>query len=290
MGSLDSDRWWTVEEELSVSAATAQLMRFDLPEPMDHVASAVEAYRFDLNLTPRPKHARACYFDSWGPRRFERIGNVFLLAPGESPRIRSDSGSSRSVVFWLDTELVRASFGSDLQWTRKRLAASLDIGNASIRSLLIRLADELRRPGFASSVLVELIAGQLAIELVRCCANLSESLVRGGLDPWQLRLIEERLMEVREAPTLMELAELCRLSVRQLSRRFRAGHGCSIGDYVARLRIEHAKRLLATDQTIKRIAHLLGFSSPSAFAFAFRRATGETPRRFRRRAPRDGMS
>ena len=62
--------------------------------------------------------------------------------------------------------------------------------------------------------------------------------------------------------------------------------GCSIGDHVMLSQVEHAKRLLGTDQTIKVIAYSLGFSSPSSFAFAFRRATGETPREFRQRASR----
>ena len=283
MQELPTNPLWTIQEELRVPAATAQLARFDLPEPMDHAPRPVEAYRFDLCLTQRPKNARACYSDSWSPRRFERIGNVFVRPPGESLKVRSDSGTSRSVVFWLSPELVHASFERHPQWTRQRLELSLDIGNANMRSLLFRLADELRHPGFASKVLVELLAGQLAIELARCCATLSECPVRGGLEPWQLRLIDERLMEIREAPTLVELAELCRLSVRQLSRRFRVSRGGSIGGHVASLRIHHAKELLATDRSIKSIAHLLGFSSPSAFAFAFRRATGEAPRGFRKR-------
>jgi AraC family transcriptional regulator len=76
------------------------------------------------------------------------------------------------------------------------------------------------------------------------------------------------------------------LSVRQLTRGFRASRGRSIGDYVAQSRIDHAKRLLATKQSVKAISYSLGFASPSSFSFAFRRATGETPREFRQRAQR----
>jgi AraC family transcriptional regulator len=55
---------------------------------------------------------------------------------------------------------------------------------------------------------------------------------------------------------------------------------------VERCRVEHARRLLAADQSVKAIAYSLGFASPSGFCFAFRRATGETPREFRQRARR----
>jgi AraC family transcriptional regulator len=110
--------------------------------------------------------------------------------------------------------------------------------------------------------------------------------VTGGLAAWRLRLIDERLREIRAAPTLEELAKLCNLSVRQLTRGFRASRGRSIGEHVAQCRIENAKRLLATDESVKAIAYSLGFSSPSSFSFAFRRATGETPREFRQRLVR----
>jgi AraC family transcriptional regulator len=180
---------------------------------------------------------------------------------------------------------MRSWFDGDLQWTDRGLEASLDIQDSSIRGLLLRLAHETRYPGFASETLVELIAAQLAIELGRYCMNVNDIPVSGGLAPWRLRLIDECLREVRATPSLAELAALCKLSVRQLTRGFRTSRGCSIGDYVANRSIDHAKNLLATDQSVKSIAYALGFASPSSFCFAFRRATGVTPREFRQRAP-----
>ena len=161
--------------------------------------------------------------------------------------------------------------------------ASLDVREANIRNLLLRLAEEAKHPGFASQVMVELIAAQLALELGRYCLLASENPAAGGLAPWRLRLIDERLQEVREAPTLAELAELCRLSVRQLTRGFRISRGCSIGEHVAEMRMQHARNMLAADLSVKSIGYELGFSSPSSFCYAFRKATGETPMQFRHR-------
>jgi AraC family transcriptional regulator len=96
------------------------------------------------------------------------------------------------------------------------------------------------------------------------------------------------LKEVREPPTLAELAGLCKLSVRQLTRGFRTSRGCSIGDHVAHSRLDNAKQLLSTEQSVKAIAYSLGFSSPSSFSYAFRRSVGETPRQFRQRMLRAG--
>lgn len=280
MGHLVSNMM-TIEAEVRVPVATAQLVQFHLAEPADNVMHIPDVYRLDLCLTPRPRNARASYRDRWNPQRFERLGTVFLAPPGEAMVVRSDDTCRQSsLICQLNPEPMRAWLEDDLEWSDPSLAANLDIRDANIRSLLLRLAEEARHPGFASEMLVGLIAGQMAIELGRYRKTFSTN-TTGGLATWRLRLIEERLQEVRESPTLAELAELCQLSVRQLARGFRVSRNCSIGDYVALNRVEHARRLLATGQSIKSVAYSLGFSTPSSFCFAFRRATGQTPREFR---------
>jgi AraC family transcriptional regulator len=96
-----------------------------------------------------------------------------------------------------------------------------------------------------------------------------------------LRLIDERLSEIGAAPSLGELAALCNLSVRQLTRGFQASRGCSIGIYMDHARAILAKRLLQSDHSIKEIAYSMGYNSPSSFSYAFRRSTGMTPSSFR---------
>lgn len=274
-----------VEAELRASIATARLIHFHLTGPADTILRGDDTYRIDLCLRSRGQNARACYRERWNPSRFEPLGKIFLLPPRETLRARSDDASrtQSTILCHLRPEPMRAWFDGDLEWTDRRLKASLDISSANIRNLLLRIGEEMRHPGFASDMLLELIAAQMAIELSRYCTAISESPASSGLASWRLRLIEERLREVREAPTLAELAELCNISVRQLARSFRASRGCSIGDYVVQSRIENAKKLLAGDESIKAIAYTLGFASPSNFSDAFRRVAGETPSEFRQR-------
>src|SRR5262245_4846132 len=108
----------TIESELRVPAVTAELVRFHPPEPVDPILHDREedAYRIDLCLTPRPHNARVCYCDRWGPRRFERIGDVFVVPPGETVRAQSDCGSQVSIVCWLYSEPLRAWFDGELEW------------------------------------------------------------------------------------------------------------------------------------------------------------------------------
>jgi AraC family transcriptional regulator len=270
----------TVDAELRVPLAAAQLVHFHLADPPDGILREEDAYRFDLCLSPRPDNARACYRDHWGPHRFERLGNIFVLPPRETMQARSDGGHQSSIIYKLERAAVHGTV-ADLKWNGPSLEASLDLHDANIRNLLLRLAQEIRHPGFASAVLAELIASQMAIELSRFCAAMSEAPSRGALATWRLRLIDERLEDMPGAPKLAELAALCNLSVRQLTRSFRKRRGYSIGDHIASRQIERAKRLLSADRSVKSIAYTLGFASPSSFCFAFRRATGQTPRQFK---------
>ena len=274
----------TMDAEIRARTATAQLVHFHVHAPADSLRSEQSDYWLDLCLTPRPSNARVCYRDRWSPNRFEQLGKLFLLPPGERIQARSDGGPSQtSVLCLLRPQAIRDWFDGELQWTDQRLTAALDIADLNIRSLMMRLTEELRHPGFASDALTELVTAQLAIELTRYCTRIRE-LPHGGLAPWRLRRIDERLREPGMAPSLAELARLCGLSVRQLTRGFRISRDRSIGDHIASSRVEQAKQLLAGDQSVKAIAYSLGFASPSSFAYAFRRATGLTPKEYRLKA------
>jgi len=285
MGALQPQM--TVDAEVHTAGMTAQVVRFDMTEPADNILRDESSYWLDLSLTPRPENARACYSKHWNPHRFERLGKLFLVPPGETLHARSDRGSSQtSVICHLSPESLCKWLDHEIEWSDRGLEATLNIQNDNVRGLLVRLAQEARYPGIASAVMLELIASQLAIELGRYFVSVNDIPVSGGLAPWRLRLIDEALREMRVTPSLAELAELCKLSVRQLTRGFRTSRGCSIGDYLANHRISQAKALITSGQSVKSVAYALGFSSPSSFCFAFRRATGVTPREFLRRSAR----
>jgi AraC family transcriptional regulator len=203
---------------------------------------------------------------------------------------RSDCRRQRSIICIFDPVAVAAWFGDELEWTDSRLRGSLNIVNPNIRSLLFRIGEEMRNPGFASETMIELMAGQAALELSRYLLGIGESKAPGGLSPWCLKLIDERLTDAGTPPSLHELATLCNLSVRHLTRAFRASRGRSIGSYIAERRIERARELLESGMSVKSVAYATGFRAPSNFAAAFLRATGQTPRQYRQRAGRQNAT
>jgi AraC family transcriptional regulator len=247
----------------------------------------LDHYRLDLCITPRAPDARAGYPSRWDAHRFERIGDIMLVPPGEPLDVRGEGdGSLSSIRCELRGALAERWLGPASTWTDHQLAAALDVSSLTVRHLIRGLAEEASNPGPGSAELTHFIAGQLVIELGRYLHAVGDDPVKGGLSAWRLRLIDERLRDPDRLPTLVELSELCRMSVRHLTRAFRTSRGCTLGDYMQHSRMEHAKRLLRNDQSIKSIAQQLGFSSPSSFAIVFRKATGVRPLDFRQRIVR----
>ena len=86
------------------------------------------------------------------------------------------------------------------------------------------------------------------------------------------------------ASPIEEATKRSGLPERTFKRRFKAATGFSPLDYVQRLRIEHAKRLLEDNLLpIEEIAWKCGYEDPAFFRRLFRRITGMTPGSFRRR-------
>ena len=273
-----------VEAELTSPSASIQLVHYRFTEPPQSALQGGDTFRIELCLMSRHRSARACFSDLWSAHRYERIGDLFIVPPDLEIRAGSDETTPlTSIVCELSRESIVELYDDLPKPTEKSLLASLDVQDEKVRSLMLRLAEEARQPGFASEMLVDSVVAQMVVELFRHGCFIAENQSSGGLAPWQLRRIDERLSEVRESPTLSVLAALCRISVRQLTRGFRASRGCSIGAYVAQSQIKHAKNLLAAEESVAAIAHILGFSSPSNFCAAFRREIGTTPGQFRQR-------
>jgi len=84
--------------------------------------------------------------------------------------------------------------------------------------------------------------------------------------------------------SLKVLAKIAKLSVRSLQRKFQSVFRITPIQYVARLRIIKASKLLATTDTpIATIAAATGFSDQSHLTRKFVLAVGETPSAYRKR-------
>lgn len=281
--STQLQRTTQIDAEMALRVGRVQLVRNVWHAPID-AQGAADDHHLELSLLPNDGEPKGCFPELWGPRRFEPIGEIFLLPATQMFHARSQCRQQHSLVCRFDPRAVDEWFDGALCWTDGRLRGGLNITSRRIRALLSRMAEELRQPGFASTAMVDLMAAQAAIELSRHLLDLGKVAAVGGLASWQLRRIDERMAGDPAAPSLSELAQLCGISPRHLTRAFRVSRGCSIGEHLAAHRIEQSQRMLAAGRSVKAVAYTLGFTAPSNFAAAFRRATGESPSQYRQRS------
>jgi AraC family transcriptional regulator of adaptative response / methylphosphotriester-DNA alkyltransferase methyltransferase len=72
-------------------------------------------------------------------------------------------------------------------------------------------------------------------------------------------------------------------SRRQLQRAFSEAGDTSFRDELARVRMHHARQLLAADELpVRQVAVQVGYHQPAQFAKSFRRYHGEPPSSYRR--------
>ena len=108
--------------------------------------------------------------------------------------------------------------------------------------------------------------------------------VRGGLAPWQIRLVSNHIDANLDTPiTTDSLARVVRLSSSHFMRAFKVSFGYSPHRYLVRRRIERAQGLmLTTDAPLGQIALDCGLADQSHLAKLFHKSVGETPGAWRR--------
>lgn len=88
--------------------------------------------------------------------------------------------------------------------------------------------------------------------------------------------------DFRTAIRVADLAAAVGLTPNWFGEQFRQRTGLGVLDYLARLRVEEARRLIETDRRpLLDLALEVGFSDPGFFTRLFRRITGMTPRAYR---------
>lgn len=81
---------------------------------------------------------------------------------------------------------------------------------------------------------------------------------------------------------LEDYASMCCMSKYHFSRVFRHITGAPPLEYRNRIRIEHAKELLENSYlSVCEIGEALGYASPEYFSYAFKKATGKSPMKYR---------
>jgi AraC family transcriptional regulator len=142
-----------------------------------------------------------------------------------------------------------------------------------------RLYREFRSADTASALSMEAIALEMLVRTSRVRT------AGEGAEPSWMHTVRERLHECfSEAVSLAELAALAGVHETHLARAFRKRHGCTVGEYVRRLRVDAAADALKQSyEPMSAIAANTGFYDQAHFCRTFRNAYGMSPSEYRAR-------
>lgn len=205
-----------------------------------------------------------------------RPGTALFHPAGEPHAHRFGKQGSRCLVLQLSRSWAER-LGVDAELLPDRPARGLDETVTGAGRLLHR---EFRRGDGAQEVTLD----GLALTLLGALAGREASSRErrpGFLQPVVDRLHDDVASDV----DLSALAEIAGVSPEHLARTFRREKGCTVGEYVRRLRVDRARRALADgDVSLSRLALRLGFYDQSHFTRTFKAHVGCPPGEYRRRS------
>lgn len=271
---------YTTENVLEFPGGFVEVRQISWDQPLENVWTTTDrCYLVNMSLGAQSQ-AAATNLSARGQRDPMAMGRMFMVPPGQTMQCSARRGKSRSIRCAIDATLLE-SFLDDQplwRWDDRLLEQSLHLHSGQIEWLVRRMYREMQEPDFATVRVVQSLAQQLAVEIVRKFQLRRDDAYRsGGLAPWRMRLIHDRVHAQAAAPGLHELAEICDLTVRHLSRAFRTETGQTIGKYIEGAMVSRANAMLAKGVAVQEVARALGYSKSGSFATAFRRATGLLP-------------
>lgn len=197
---------------------------------------------------------------------------LFWLFPGE-PHTYGPSGGAWHEVWTLFGGAAAAAYEELGYLSRADPVIHLDDATA-VRHTMDRLVATCheQRPG------VEAVTAHLVHELV-----LTMHQVRRDPDGATDAAVVETLRNEACTPTsVSEFAARLGLSLSALRRVVNRATGCAPKEYILRVRLNHAKSLLAgSDRPVAQIARDVGHHDPAYFTRMFTLRTGMSPREFR---------
>lgn len=251
-----------VPEPLLVWIASGAAVVEERPPGGDWLAVPVRQGDFYLTTSPVPVEMR---WRSTSPDPFT-VMHVYVGLP-------------------LFTRVVRTATGRALgEFALREVSGERD---PVLCGVLEALYKALAAPSPPSGGFVQGMAQALAFHLVDRyeVALDGRRIVRGGLPAHKLHRILAAMRDSLAEPfELAPFAGMAGLSVFHFSRVFKQATGMAPSRYVARLRLEEARRLLCeTERSVIDIGLALGYQSPSHFSQVFRQGTGVTPSAYRSR-------
>lgn len=153
-----------------------------------------------------------------------------------------------------------------------------EFNGGTVSWLAVRLYREFQEMDDHSPLVVE----GLALEIIGEAARQDVKRRTCRAPRWLSRARDVLHECLPEDLTVARIADLAEVHPVHLTRVFRQFYGCSVGEYIRKLRIDFASRELSSTRIpLAEIATAAGFSDQSHFSKSFKRFTGMTPAQYR---------
>lgn len=182
-------------------------------------------------------------------------------------------------------EVIGMETAQRVETLRYEAGAGFDDGIASRLLMCVRPALQGDTP--TSSLFLDHVGVALVSHLVERYGELLPlPIAKGGLAPWQERLVKEMISaHIKNPAGMAALARECGLSVRHFTRAFQASTGMTPHEWLQRCRVDRAKSLLATtDLSLLEVSEACGFADRSHLSRVFAHFAGTPPSSWRRRS------
>lgn len=231
-----------------------------------------------------PRHAHENSYFCFGLQGVytERFGNREVVCQPSTLTFRASGQTHEDLVHGADARVFVLEISP--HWIEKLRADSLTLRITSefcggaLPQLCARLNREFNKTDTAAKLAIEGLALELLAEAVRQ--------PYGGIRTAPLWLRQAREMIVEHFPDTLKLTQIAaEVGVHPvyLATAFRQKFGLTIGEFVRRLRIEHACTQLAKgDLPLAMVAIQAGFVDQSHFSKVFKAYVGTTPGLYRR--------
>jgi AraC-like DNA-binding protein len=204
-----------------------------------------------------------------------RVCSVVVKPPGVVHRNQYGPDRSRSLVIEFDAAALRAHPRLLRAFASFRVHRALPVAMAALRVRQAFGESDPTNPHHLRTAVDELL-GTLTIAQPQPSSS-------GDGTSWIDAARQEITRELALATPFRDIAERLGVHPVSLCRAFRRRYGCTMREYVARLRLfDAADRLARSDEPLAHVAVETGFSDQSHLTRVFRRGFGVPPARFRR--------
>lgn len=233
-------------------------------------------------ITPVHTHSRAlfcvvldgAYEERQSRKRLQCTRSTTLFHAAEEDHLErfADCGARSLIV-----ELEPAWLGRVREVSRVSIENSAAQDSALLRAMGSRLYREFLTGDVASRLIIEGVLWEITGEFFRAAHRHD---TRRPL--WLGRAVEMIQESFPRKLTLASIADEVGVHPVYLAQSFRRFHGCTVGDYLRRIRIDYACReLVRSDASLVTVAIAAGFVDQGHFTRTFRRVVGVAPSQYR---------